>query len=243
MQALVGIIERGGSQGSPSVSTSSRRGGEGARDGHRSTTRAAHRARPGLAADGGECSAVAALERRRAAGPPPRRSSVHGRHLGQGQLVLRLKDGRVQVSREPLPEMPAELKALSRSASDATFTMNVVPRGRPRRRLQAYRVEADPGMVVLDLIHRIQATQATDLAVRWNCKAGKCGSCSAEIDGKPRLMCMTRMDLSGGRADLVAPIRGFRPSATRHRRLLQLRQASRCRRCASSHRSPTARTG
>jgi succinate dehydrogenase / fumarate reductase iron-sulfur subunit len=49
-------------------------------------------------------------------------------------------------------------------------------------------------MVVLDAIHRIQATQAGDLAVRWNCKAGKCGSCSAEINGKPRLMCMTRLN-------------------------------------------------
>ena len=48
-------------------------------------------------------------------------------------------------------------------------------------------------MVVLDVVHRIQATQANDLAVRWNCKAGKCGSCSAEINGKPRLMCMTRL--------------------------------------------------
>src|SRR3989440_10049029 len=52
----------------------------------------------------------------------------------------------------------------------------------------------DEGMVVLDAIHRIQAEQAPDLAVRWNCKAGKCGSCSAEINGSPRLMCMTRMN-------------------------------------------------
>ena len=50
-----------------------------------------------------------------------------------------------------------------------------------------------PGMVVLDAIHQIQATQAPDLAVRWNCKAGKCGSCSAEVNGNPRLMCMTRL--------------------------------------------------
>ena len=50
------------------------------------------------------------------------------------------------------------------------------------------------GMVVLDAVHYIQATYANDLAVRWNCKAGKCGSCSAEVNGKPRLMCMTRMD-------------------------------------------------
>src|SRR6202142_1889813 len=51
----------------------------------------------------------------------------------------------------------------------------------------------DEGMVVLDAVHRIQARQAPDLAVRWNCKAGKCGSCSAEINGTPKLMCMTRL--------------------------------------------------
>ncbi len=60
--------------------------------------------------------------------------------------------------------------------------------------LKDYTVEVGEGMVVLDCVHQIQATQAGDLACRWNCKAGKCGSCSAEINGKPRLMCMTRMD-------------------------------------------------
>ena len=60
-----------------------------------------------------------------------------------------------------------------------------------------YDTEVSEGMVVLDAVHRIQAEQANDLAVRWNCKAGKCGSCSAEINGQPKLMCMTRLnDLS-----------------------------------------------
>ena len=57
-----------------------------------------------------------------------------------------------------------------------------------------YSTEVSEGMVVLDAVHRIQAEQAPDLACRWNCKAGKCGSCSAEINGKPRLMCMTRLN-------------------------------------------------
>jgi succinate dehydrogenase / fumarate reductase iron-sulfur subunit len=57
-----------------------------------------------------------------------------------------------------------------------------------------YSTEVSEGMVVLDAVHNIQATQATDLACRWNCKAGKCGSCSAEINGRPKLMCMTRLD-------------------------------------------------
>src|SRR5246500_5671845 len=56
-----------------------------------------------------------------------------------------------------------------------------------------YVTPVEEGMVVLDAVHRIQAEQAPDLAVRWNCKAGKCGSCSAEINGMPKLMCMTRL--------------------------------------------------
>jgi succinate dehydrogenase iron-sulfur subunit len=73
-----------------------------------------------------------------------------------------------------------------------------------------YRVPLEEGMVVLDVVHRIQATQANDLAVRWNCKAGKCGSCSAEVNGKPRLMCMTRMELfPEGKPITVAPLKTF----------------------------------
>ena len=58
-----------------------------------------------------------------------------------------------------------------------------------------YKVDVEPGMVVLDCIHRIQSEHASDLACRWNCKAGKCGSCSMEINGKPKLSCMTRMNI------------------------------------------------
>jgi succinate dehydrogenase / fumarate reductase, iron-sulfur subunit len=73
-----------------------------------------------------------------------------------------------------------------------------------------YKTEASEGMVVLDVVHRIQATQANDLAVRWNCKAGKCGSCSAEINGQPRLMCMTRMDeLDTDKPVTVQPMHAF----------------------------------
>ena len=57
-----------------------------------------------------------------------------------------------------------------------------------------FEIEVMEGMVVLDVIHKIQAQNANDLAVRWNCKAGKCGSCSMEINGKPKLSCMTRMN-------------------------------------------------
>jgi len=75
---------------------------------------------------------------------------------------------------------------------------------------EEYITDTVEGMVVLDAIHQIQAEQVNDLAVRWNCKAGKCGSCSAEINGKPRLMCMTRLDeLPAEEPVTVEPMRAF----------------------------------
>jgi succinate dehydrogenase / fumarate reductase iron-sulfur subunit len=73
-----------------------------------------------------------------------------------------------------------------------------------------YEVAAEEGEVVLDVLHRVQAVQAGDLALRWNCKAGRCGSCSAEINGLPRLTCMTRMNLfPPGEPVTVAPMSTF----------------------------------
>src|SRR5829696_6915870 len=76
--------------------------------------------------------------------------------------------------------------------------------------LQDYTTEISEGMVVLDAVLQIQGEQAGDLACRWNCKAGKCGSCSAEINGKPKSMCMTRMNsLSIEEPITVEPMRAF----------------------------------
>ncbi len=75
---------------------------------------------------------------------------------------------------------------------------------------KSYRVPVATGMVVLDAIHYIQSHFAPDLAVRWNCKAAKCGSCSAEVNGKPRLMCKTRLDdFAAGEEIVVYPIKTF----------------------------------
>ncbi|MGH8015261.1 MAG: succinate dehydrogenase/fumarate reductase iron-sulfur subunit [Candidatus Zixiibacteriota bacterium] len=73
-----------------------------------------------------------------------------------------------------------------------------------------YRTEITEGMVVLDAVFRIQAESANDLAVRWNCKAGKCGSCSAEINGFPKLLCMTRLNsLPQDKAITIEPMKAF----------------------------------
>src|SRR6202050_4282865 len=73
-----------------------------------------------------------------------------------------------------------------------------------------YSLPAQEGEVVLDVVHRVQAELAPDLAVRWNCKAGKCGSCSAEVNGRPRLTCKTRMDaLPLDKPIAVQPMKSF----------------------------------
>jgi len=73
-----------------------------------------------------------------------------------------------------------------------------------------YSVQLEPGMVVLDAIHRVQVEHANDLAVRWNCKAGKCGSCSMEINGKPKLACMTRLsDYADDELISIQPMKTF----------------------------------
>ena len=86
-----------------------------------------------------------------------------------------------------------------------------------------YTTEVSEGMVVLDAIHKIQAEQANDLAVRWNCKAGKCGSCSAEINGMPRLMCMTRLnELPLDQPVTVEPMKTFPfHQGSGHRRFME----------------------
>ncbi len=75
---------------------------------------------------------------------------------------------------------------------------------------QNYKVPIEEGMVVLDAIHWVQQNVDPSIAVRWNCKAAKCGSCSAEVNGKPQLLCKSRMDkFEPGEEITVQPIKTF----------------------------------
>ena len=106
-------------------------------------------------------------------------------------------------------------KAAARSDASAgdetrTATFSVFRGEGGTGQLRDYSTAVSEGMVVLDAIHQIQSESANDLAVRWNCKAGKCGSCSAEINGQPKLMCMTRLsDLDLDKPVTVEPMRAF----------------------------------
>ena len=89
-------------------------------------------------------------------------------------------------------------------------TFNIWRGDRTGGAFQSYATEVTSGMVVLDAVHQIQAEHCNDLAVRWNCKAGKCGSCSAEINGMPKLMCMTRLnELNLDAPVIVEPMQAF----------------------------------
>jgi succinate dehydrogenase / fumarate reductase iron-sulfur subunit len=91
-----------------------------------------------------------------------------------------------------------------------TLTFQVFRGDAAGGRMEEHRTEVAEGMVVLDALHQIQAGDAPDLAVRWNCKAGKCGSCAAEINGQPRLMCMTRLnELPPDKPVTVEPMKSF----------------------------------
>ena len=92
----------------------------------------------------------------------------------------------------------------------ATRKFQIYRGDRENGELENFEVEVKSGMVVLDVVHKIQAEQANDLAVRWNCKAGKCGSCSVEINGKPKLSCMTRMNEYGPEETItITPLKTF----------------------------------
>ncbi len=90
-----------------------------------------------------------------------------------------------------------------------TITLSVFRGDHTGGEERSYDVPVTEGMVVLDAVHYIQQHLAPDLAVRWNCKAARCGSCSAEINGRPRLMCKTRLDVLGEGVIHVRPMKSF----------------------------------
>jgi succinate dehydrogenase / fumarate reductase iron-sulfur subunit len=89
-------------------------------------------------------------------------------------------------------------------------TLHIYRGDNERGEMVEYKIPVAPGMVVLDAVHAVQAMHAPDLAVRWNCKAGKCGSCGGEVNGKPKLMCMDRMDkYPPGEPITIRPMKSF----------------------------------
>ena len=183
-----------------------------------------------------ECIARAALERQESRGGHTR-DDFPGPDAEWGRLNVVCTAGRRP--HRPAPAGPADDAGRARrdlrgervstsmeAAASRDATLRVWRGDAGGGALQDYTVPVNEGEVVLDILHRLQATQAPDLAVRWNCKAGKCGSCSAEVNGRPRLMCLARMGtFPAGRADHDHAAAGV-PGHPRPRdgRVVQLRE-------------------
>ena len=92
----------------------------------------------------------------------------------------------------------------------AQRTFNVLRGDKDSAKFKAYQVDVEEGMVVLDGLFEVQSQHANDMAIRWNCKAGKCGSCSMEINGRPKLACMTRLsDFDDDQTITCTPLKTF----------------------------------
>src|SRR3954470_11515564 len=111
---------------------------------------------------------------------------------------------------EGFPDQPLRKEPLHAGGQKVTFRVARGNRGDTTTVLKDYITTITTGMAVLDAIHQIQAESAPDLACRWNCKAGKCGSCSAEVNGNPKLMCMTRLEtIDVTKPVTIEPMRAF----------------------------------
>lgn len=111
---------------------------------------------------------------------------------------------------EGLPDQPTRPQPLKPEMAGRRMTFRIWRGDSSGGKFQDYTIPVEEGMVVLDAVHAIQAEQANDLACRWNCKAGKCGSCSAEVNGKPRLMCMTRLsEFDPNQTIIIEPMKAF----------------------------------
>jgi succinate dehydrogenase / fumarate reductase iron-sulfur subunit len=100
---------------------------------------------------------------------------------------------------EPTPDAEATEESTTTTADTAPqeadtteYTLRVFRGDNETGEFVDYDVPIEEGMVVLDAIHWVQANVDPELAVRWNCKSGRCGSCGMEIDGMPKLACMER---------------------------------------------------
>jgi succinate dehydrogenase / fumarate reductase iron-sulfur subunit len=108
-----------------------------------------------------------------------------------------------------MADAPTGGKATGGEPAAGTALLRVWRGDKAGGRLVDYTVPVSEGEVVLDVLHHLQAAQANDLAIRWNCKAGKCGSCSAEVNGRPALLCMTRLSALPPGPITITPMRTF----------------------------------
>ncbi len=83
-------------------------------------------------------------------------------------------------------------------------------RGKDHGELQTYQVPARENQTVLDVITEVQRLHAPDLAYRFACRVGVCGSCAMTVNGKPRWTCRTHVKKVAAEGVLtVEPLRNL----------------------------------
>ncbi|MFQ5565720.1 MAG: succinate dehydrogenase/fumarate reductase iron-sulfur subunit [Paracoccaceae bacterium] len=99
---------------------------------------------------------------------------------------------------------------MTEAASDAGELTVRVWRGAAQGAFATYRVPARANQTVLDVVTEIQRRQAPDLAYRFACRVGVCGSCAMTVNGVPRWTCRTHVNrvATGGRLT-VEPLRNL----------------------------------
>ena len=155
--------------------------------------------------------AEAAKERRESRGGHTRLDyPEYDDDLGMVNIIIRKGPDELNIVKSDKKIMPDDLARICHEGGCMNRKI-IIQRGEKEDYfMHEFEMESGPGMVVLDAIHHIQANDAPDLAVRWNCKAGKCGSCSAEVNGEPKLMCMTRMsDYDPSEPLVIKPMKTF----------------------------------
>lgn len=73
-----------------------------------------------------------------------------------------------------------------------------------------YQIALRDNQTVLDVVSEIQRHQAPDLAYRFACRVGVCGSCAMMVNGKPRWTCRTHVSKVVGDGVLkIEPLRNL----------------------------------
>ncbi|MEO1494029.1 MAG: 2Fe-2S iron-sulfur cluster-binding protein [Pseudomonadota bacterium] len=82
-------------------------------------------------------------------------------------------------------------------------------RGRSDGAFRSYRVPARDNQTVLDVVTAVQRRDAPDLAYRFACRVGVCGSCAMMVNGVPRWTCRTHVSRLGPGPITIAPLRNL----------------------------------
>jgi len=95
-------------------------------------------------------------------------------------------------------------------SQSAKFIEVRIWRGKEDGELVTYQVAARDNQTVLDIVSEVQRLHEPDLAYRFACRVGVCGSCAMTVNGRPRWTCRTHIRKVAGEGILtIEPLRNL----------------------------------